>query len=168
MLIWVNSWKVHKDWAQNIIVGFIRLGGRSIGVIANQPAVMAGVLDIDSSRKAGRFVRFCDAFNIPLLTFEDVPGFMPGANQEWGGIITNGAKLLYAYAEATVPEDYRYNPQGLWRRLRCDEQQAHTRRFQFLHGQPPSLQLWAPRELWKLSSREKLKKLRIRKNATRN
>ncbi len=96
--------EVHKDWAQNIIVGFIRLGGRSIGVIANQPAVMAGVLDIDSSRKAGRFVRFCDAFNIPLLTFEDVPGFMPGANQEWGGIITNGAKLLYAYAEATVPK----------------------------------------------------------------
>jgi len=96
--------EVHKDYAQNIIVGFIHLGGRSIGVIANQPAVMAGVLDIDSSKKAGRFIRFCDAFNIPILTFEDVPGFMPGAHQEWGGIITSGAKLLYAYCEATVPK----------------------------------------------------------------
>ncbi len=96
--------EVHKDWAANIIVGFIRLGGRSIGVIANQPAVLAGVLDIDSSRKGARFIRFCDSFNIPILTFEDVPGFLPGANQEWGGIITNGAKLLYAYCEATVPK----------------------------------------------------------------
>jgi propionyl-CoA carboxylase beta chain len=96
--------EVHKDWAENIIVGFARISGRSIGIIANQPAVMAGVLDINSSRKAGRFIRFCDAFNIPILTFEDVPGFMPGADQEWGGIITNGAKLLYAYCEATVPK----------------------------------------------------------------
>jgi len=96
--------EVHKDWAQNIIVGFIRLGGRSIGVIANQPSVLAGVLDIDSSRKGSRFVRFCDAFNIPLLTLEDVPGFLPGAHQEWNGIIVNGAKLLYAYCEATVPK----------------------------------------------------------------
>ena len=96
--------EVHKDYAQNIIVGFIHLGGRSIGVIANQPAVLAGVLDIDSSKKAGRFIRFCDAFNIPILTLEDVPGFMPGAHQEWGGIITNGAKLLYAFCEATVPK----------------------------------------------------------------
>lgn len=95
--------EVHKDWAPNIIVGFIRLGGYSVGVIANQPAVLAGVLDINSSRKGARFVRFCDAFNIPLLVFEDVPGFMPGAEQEWGGIITNGAKLLYAFCEATVP-----------------------------------------------------------------
>ncbi|MGB9912845.1 MAG: acyl-CoA carboxylase subunit beta, partial [Candidatus Kapaibacteriota bacterium] len=95
--------EVHKDWAPNIIVGFIRLGGYSVGVIANQPAVLAGVLDINSSRKAARFVRFCDAFNIPLLVLEDVPGFMPGAEQEWGGIITNGAKLLYAFCEATVP-----------------------------------------------------------------
>lgn len=99
-----DFFEVHKDWAENIIVGFIRLAGRSIGVIANQPAVMAGVLDINSSRKAGRFIRFCDAFNIPILTFEDVPGFMPGAEQEWGGIITNGAKLLYSYCEATVPK----------------------------------------------------------------
>jgi propionyl-CoA carboxylase beta chain len=96
--------EVHKDWAENIIVGFARIAGRSIGIIANQPAVLAGVLDINSSRKAGRFIRFCDAFNIPILTFEDVPGFMPGADQEWGGIITNGAKLLYAYCEATVPK----------------------------------------------------------------
>ena len=96
--------EVHKDWAANIIVGFIRLGGRSVGVVANQPSVLAGVLDIDSSRKAARFIRFCDAFNIPILTLEDVPGFLPGANQEWHGIITNGAKLLYAYCEATVPK----------------------------------------------------------------
>ncbi len=96
--------EVHKDWATNIVVGFIRLGGRSVGVIANQPMSLAGVLDIDSSRKAARFVRFCDAFNIPLLVLEDVPGFLPGADQEWGGIIVNGAKLLYAFSEATVPK----------------------------------------------------------------
>lgn len=96
--------EVHKDYAQNIVVGFMRLGGRSIGVVANQPAVLAGVLDIDASKKAARFIRFCDAFNIPLLTLEDVPGFLPGSDQEWRGIITNGAKLLYAYCEATVPK----------------------------------------------------------------
>ncbi len=96
--------EVHEHWAQNIVVGFARLGGFSIGIIANQPAVLAGVLDIDSSTKAGRFVRFCDAFNIPIITFEDVPGFLPGVNQEYGGIIRNGAKLLYAYCEATVPK----------------------------------------------------------------
>lgn len=96
--------EVHKDWAANIIVGFMRLGGRSVGVVANQPAVLAGVLDIDSSRKAARFIRFCDSFNIPILTLEDVPGFLPGAAQEWGGIITNGAKLLFAYCVATVPK----------------------------------------------------------------
>ncbi|MCO5250300.1 MAG: acyl-CoA carboxylase subunit beta [Candidatus Kapabacteria bacterium] len=96
--------EVHKDYAQNILVGFIRLGGRSIGVVANQPAVLAGVLDIDASKKAARFIRFCDSFNIPLLTLEDVPGFLPGSDQEWRGIITNGAKLLYSYCEATVPK----------------------------------------------------------------
>ncbi|GAB4451828.1 MAG: acyl-CoA carboxylase subunit beta [Bacteroidia bacterium] len=95
--------EVHKDFAQNIIVGFGRLAGRSIGIIANQPAVLAGVLDIHSSVKAARFVRFCDAFNIPLLVFEDVPGFLPGTDQEWNGIITNGAKLLFAFSESTVP-----------------------------------------------------------------
>jgi propionyl-CoA carboxylase beta chain len=95
--------EVHKDFAENIVVGFALLGGRSIGIVANQPAFLAGVLDINSSRKAARFVRFCDAFNIPLLVFEDVPGFLPGTDQEWNGIISNGAKLLYAFCEATVP-----------------------------------------------------------------
>ncbi len=95
--------EVHKDFAENIVVGFARLGGRSIGIVGNQPAVLAGVLDINASTKAGRFVRFCDAFNIPLLVLEDVPGFLPGTDQEWNGIITNGAKLLYAFCEATVP-----------------------------------------------------------------
>ena len=95
--------EVHKDFAENIVVGFARLAGKSIGIIANQPAFLAGVLDIHSSTKAARFVRFCDCFNIPLLVFEDVPGFLPGTDQEWNAIITNGAKLLYAFCEATVP-----------------------------------------------------------------
>lgn len=99
-----DSWfEVHKDFAENIVVGFARLGGKSIGVVANQPAYLAGVLDIKSSQKGARFVRFCDSFNIPLLVFEDVPGFLPGTDQEWNAIITNGAKLLYAFSEATVP-----------------------------------------------------------------
>jgi propionyl-CoA carboxylase beta chain len=96
--------EVQEHFAKNIVVGFARLGGRSVGVVANQPAVLAGCLDIDSSVKGARFVRFCDAFNIPVLTFEDVPGFLPGTAQELGGIIRHGAKLLYAYAEATVPK----------------------------------------------------------------
>jgi propionyl-CoA carboxylase beta chain len=96
--------EVHENYAENIVVGFIHLGGMSIGVVANQPMVLAGVLDIEASKKAARFIRFCDSFNIPLLTFEDVPGFMPGREQEWGGIISNGAKLLFAYCEATVPK----------------------------------------------------------------
>ncbi len=96
--------EVHKDFAENIVVGFARIGGRSIGVVANQPAFLAGVLDINSSRKGARFVRFCDAFNIPLLVLVDVPGFLPGTDQEWNGIIINGAKLLYALSEATVPK----------------------------------------------------------------
>ncbi len=95
--------EVHKNFAENIVVGFARLAGKSIGIVANQPAFLAGVLDINSSTKAARFVRFCDCFNIPLLVFEDVPGFLPGTDQEWHGIITNGAKLLYAFSEATVP-----------------------------------------------------------------
>jgi propionyl-CoA carboxylase beta chain len=95
--------EVHKQFAENIVVGFARLAGRSIGIVANQPAVLAGVLDIHSSTKAARFVRFCDCFNIPLLVFEDVPGFLPGTDQEWNGIISNGAKLLFAFSEATVP-----------------------------------------------------------------
>jgi propionyl-CoA carboxylase beta chain len=96
--------EVHRHYARNIIVGFARLAGRPVGIVANQPAVLAGCLDIDASVKAARFVRFCDAFNIPLLTFEDVPGFLPGVQQEHGGIIRAGAKLLYAFAEATVPK----------------------------------------------------------------
>ena len=96
--------EVHAHYARNILVGFARLAGRSVGIVANQPAHLAGTLDIDASVKGARFVRFCDAFNIPLLTFEDVPGFLPGTAQEYGGIIRHGAKLLYAFAEATVPK----------------------------------------------------------------
>lgn len=96
--------EVHERFAQNLVVGFARLGGYSVGIVANQPAVLAGCLDIDASVKGARFVRFCDAFNIPLITFEDVPGFLPGTQQEFGGIIRHGAKLLFAFAEATVPK----------------------------------------------------------------
>jgi propionyl-CoA carboxylase beta chain len=96
--------EVHEHFARNLVVGFARMAGRPIGIVANQPAFLAGCLDINSSVKGARFVRFCDAFNIPILTFEDVPGFLPGTEQEFGGIIRHGAKLLYAYAEATVPK----------------------------------------------------------------
>jgi propionyl-CoA carboxylase beta chain len=96
--------EVHAEYARNIVVGFARLGGRSVGIVANQPGYLAGVLDIDASVKGGRFVRFCDCFNIPIITFVDVPGFLPGTAQEYGGIIRHGAKLLYAYCEATVPK----------------------------------------------------------------
>jgi acetyl-CoA carboxylase carboxyltransferase component len=99
-----DFFEIHRDFARNIIVGFAHMGGRSVGVVANQPGVLAGVLDINASRKAARFVRFCDAFNIPLVTLVDVPGFLCGTQQEYGAIITNGAKLLYAYGEATVPK----------------------------------------------------------------
>src|SRR5262249_53206889 len=99
-----DFFEVHEHFAPNLIVGFARLNGRPVGVLGNQPKVLAGVLDIDSSVKGARFVRCCDAFNVPLVTFEDVPGFLPGTRQEWGGIIRHGAKLLYAYCEATVPK----------------------------------------------------------------
>jgi propionyl-CoA carboxylase beta chain len=101
-----DAWffEVHEHWARNLVVGFARLDGRPVGIVANQPAFLAGCLDINSSVKGARFVRFCDAFNIPLITFEDVPGFLPGTEQEFGGIIRHGAKLLYAFAEATVPK----------------------------------------------------------------
>jgi propionyl-CoA carboxylase beta chain len=99
-----SFFEVHADYAGNIVVGFARMNGRSVGIVANQPAVLAGVLDIDASVKGARFVRFCDAFNIPLIVFEDVPGFLPGTDQEWRGIIRHGAKLLYAFCEATVPK----------------------------------------------------------------
>jgi acetyl-CoA carboxylase carboxyltransferase component len=97
-------YEIQEHFAQNVVVGFARLGGHSIGIVANQPQVLAGVLDISASEKAARFVRFCDCFNIPIITFEDVPGFLPGVGQEHGGIIRHGAKLLYAYCEATVPK----------------------------------------------------------------
>jgi propionyl-CoA carboxylase beta chain len=96
--------EVHENYARNIVVGFARLGGRTVGIVGNQPAHLAGCLDIDASLKGARFVRFCDSFNIPLVTFVDVPGFLPGTTQEYGGIIKHGAKLLYAYSEATVPK----------------------------------------------------------------
>jgi acetyl-CoA carboxylase carboxyltransferase component len=96
--------EVHAFWAANIVVGFARMGGRPVGIVANNPVALAGVLDVDSSRKGARFVRFCDAFNIPIVTLADVPGYLPGTGQEYGGIITHGAKLIYAYAEATVPK----------------------------------------------------------------
>jgi propionyl-CoA carboxylase beta chain len=99
-----SFFEVHAQWARNIIVGFARMNGRPVGIVAQQPAVLAGVLDIDSSDKGARFVRFCDCFNIPIVTFEDVPGFLPGIKQEHGGIIRHGAKLLFAYCEATVPK----------------------------------------------------------------
>jgi propionyl-CoA carboxylase beta chain len=96
--------EVSERWAENIVCGFARLGGHPVGVVGNQPRSLAGVLDIDASNKAARFVRTCDAFNVPLVTFVDVPGFLPGTAQEWGGIIRHGAKLLYAFCEATVPK----------------------------------------------------------------
>ena len=99
-----SFFEVHELYADNIVVGFARLDGRTVGIVANQPLSLAGVLDIDASLKGARFVRFCDAFNIPLVVFEDVPGFLPGTDQEWGGIIKHGAKLLYAFCEATVPK----------------------------------------------------------------
>jgi propionyl-CoA carboxylase beta chain len=99
-----NFFEVHEHFAQNLVIGFARMDGRPLGIVANQPAHLAGCLDINSSVKGARFVRFCDAFNIPILTFEDVPGFLPGTEQEFGGIIRHGAKLLFAYAEATVPK----------------------------------------------------------------
>jgi propionyl-CoA carboxylase beta chain len=99
-----DFFEISSAYAKNIVTGFGRIAGRSTGFVANQPMVLAGVLDSDASRKAARFVRFCDAFNIPIVTFVDVPGFLPGVTQEWGGIIRRGAKLLYAYSEATVPK----------------------------------------------------------------
>ena len=99
-----SFFELQEEYAKNIVIGYIRLNGKTVGVVANQPMVLAGTLDINASVKAARFVRFCDAFNIPLLTLVDVPGFLPGVDQEYGGIIRNGAKLLYAYCEATVPK----------------------------------------------------------------
>ncbi len=115
-------------WAGSITCGFARIDGHPVGIVGNQPMVLAGVLDINSAEKAARFVRTCDAFNIPLVTFVDVPGFLPGVDQEYGGIIRHGAKLLYAYCEATVPAHPDHHPQGLRRRLRGDELEVDRRR----------------------------------------
>ena len=122
--------EVHAGCAKSIVVGFGRMDGRVVGIVANNPMHMAGVLDVDSSRKGARFVRFCDAFNIPIVTLVDVPGYLPGTGQEYGGIIVHGAKLLYAYAEATVPQDHRHPAQGLRRRLPRHGLQAPARRHQ--------------------------------------
>lgn len=125
-----DFFECQKLFAQNIVTGFARFNGQSVGIIANQPKYMAGVLDINASRKAARFVRFCDAFNIPIVTLVDVPGFLPGTGQEYGGIIIHGAKLLFAYGEATVPKVTVILLQGLRRRLLRDELEAPARRHQ--------------------------------------
>ena len=127
--------EVQEHFAANIVIGFARLDGRSIAVVANQPAVLAGCLDINASLKGARFVRFCDAFGIPIVTFEDVPGFLPGTEQEYGGIIKHGAKLLYAYAEATVPKITGYYEEGLRRGLLRDgiKAPAHGHQLRLPH-----------------------------------
>ena len=122
--------EIQPAWAANIITGFARLGGTSVGVVGQQPSVLAGALDIDASVKAARFVRTCDAFNVPLVTFVDVPGFLPGVGQEHGGIIRHGAKLLYAYCRSDRAEADGHHAQGLRRRVRRHEQQAHPRRHE--------------------------------------
>jgi hypothetical protein len=110
-----DFFEIHEEYAKNIVVGFARMGGRSVGVVANQPQVASGCLDSDSSVKGARFVRFCDAFNIPIVTLVDVPGFLPGTVQESGGIIKHGAKLIYAYAEPTFPHShYQVHPRDIW------------------------------------------------------
>ncbi len=125
-----HFFEVQEHFAKNIVVGFARLNGRAVGIVANQPAVLAGCLDIDASVKAARFVRFCDCFNIPLVTFVDVPGFLPGTAQEWGGIIKHGAKLLYAFAEATVPKVTVITRKAYGGAYDVMASQAHPRRRQ--------------------------------------
>ena len=135
--------EIHKNFAKNIIVGFAHMNGRSVGIVANQPQMLAGVLDINASRKASRFVRFCDAFNIPLVTLVDVPGFLPGTQQEYGAIITNGAKLLYAYGEATVPKvtvTLRKSYGGAHIVMSCSSSGAISTTHGLLHRLP----LWVP------------------------
>ena len=124
-----DFFEIQEAHAKNMVTGFIRIEGTTVGVVANQPLALAGVLDSDASRKGARFVRFCDCFNIPIVTFVDVPGFLPGTAQEYGGLIKHGAKLLFAFAEATVPGD-RHHPQGVRRRLRRHVVQALARRHQ--------------------------------------
>ena len=120
-----DFFEIQEAYAKNIITGFGRIEGRTVGIVANQPMVLAGVLDSDASRKAARFVRFCDCFNIPIVTFVDVPGFLPGTAQEYGGLIKHGAKLLFAYCRGDRADGHRHHPQGLRRRLRRDGLQAH-------------------------------------------
>ena len=120
--------EVQEHYAKNIVVGFARLNGKPVGIVANQPAFLAGVLDINASIKGARFVRFCDCFNIPLITFEDVPGFLPGTQQEYGGIITHGAKLLYRVFRGDRAEDHRDHAQGLRRRVLRHGVKAHPHR----------------------------------------
>ena len=122
-----DFFELQPDYASNIIIGFARMEGATVGIVANQPMVLAGCLDIDQRRKAARFVRFCDCFNIPIVTFVDVPGFLPGTAQEYGGIIKHGAKLLFAYRRGDGAEGHGHHPQGLWRRLRRHELEAHLR-----------------------------------------
>ncbi len=125
-----DFFELQPDYAKNIVIGLARMEGQTVGIVANQPLVLAGCLDIKSSIKAARFVRFCDAFNIPVVTFVDVPGFMPGTSQEYGGIIRHGAKLLVCVRRVHRAQDHRHHAQGLWRRLRRDELQAPARRRQ--------------------------------------
>ena len=120
--------EVQEHYAKNIVVGFARLNGRPVGIVANQPAVLAGTLDINASVKAARFVRFCDCFNIPLITFEDVPGFLPGTRQEYGGIISHGAKLLLRLRRSHRAQAHGHHPQSLRRRVLRDGLQAHSHR----------------------------------------
>ena len=129
--------EIQPDHARNIIVAFARLDGRPVGLVANQPAHLAGCLDIDASVKAARFVRFCDCFNIPLVTFVDVPGFLPGTAQEWGGIIRHGAKLLYAFAEATVPKLTVITRKAYGGAYDVMSSQAHPRRRQLRLSRRP-------------------------------
>ncbi|MGE5207184.1 MAG: acyl-CoA carboxylase subunit beta, partial [Chlamydiota bacterium] len=161
--------EVHEHYARNIVVGFARLNGRSVGIVANQPAFLAGTLDINASVKGARFVRFCDCFNIPLVTFEDVPGFLPGTNQEYGGIIKHGAKLLFAFAEATVPKVTvitRKAYGGAYcvmasKHIRTDVNYAWPTAEIAVMGPEGAVDIVYKRELEKAASREKMRQEKI-------
>jgi propionyl-CoA carboxylase beta chain len=151
--------EVHEHFAKNLAVGFARLDGRPVGIVANQPAFLAGVLDINASVKGARFVRFCDAFNIPLITFEDVPGFLPGTQQEFGGIIKHGAKLLFAYAEATVPK-ITIITRKAYGGAYCVMASKHIAPTPISPGPPRKSPLWVPREPSTSSTNVSWKKFR--------
>jgi len=161
--------EVHPQFAENIVVGFARLNGFPVGIVANQPAILAGTLDINSSVKAARFVRFCDAFNIPLLIFEDVPGFLPGVRQEHGGIIKAGAKLLYAFAEATVPKITLITRKAYGgaycvmasKHLRTDMNYAYPTAEIAVMGPPGAVEILYRRELEESADPEKFKKEKV-------